>query len=358
MVKRRSGRGQVQRTGAGRKPVARKPRQSTKARARRGTKARPDDAAPVARIGIIGGSGLYEMEGFIASRSVSVSTPFGPPSDRIVLGELGGVPAAFLPRHGRGHWISPSELNFRANVYALKTLGVEAIIAVSAVGSLRAEIAPGHLVIPDQFIDRTRGRISTFFGDGVVAHVSFGDPMCPRLCAALATAGRSLGTTVHPSGTYLCMEGPQFSSRAESELYRTWGAHIIGMTNLQEAKLAREAQVCFATIAMVTDYDCWKTTAGEVDVQEILRVLNANVSLAQRMIATVIGEGGGTDATGEAGGPVGPSAAGGDGAAGTGLMAQPRTCGCATALRDAIITDRARLPAKARQLLGVLGADV
>jgi len=280
---------------------------------------------PQATVGIIGGSGLYEMAGFDQKRAVSVLTPFGRPSDDIVLGQLDGVRVAFLPRHGRGHRIAPSELNFRANVFALKSLGVRSVIAVSAVGSLRAEITPGQLVVPDQFIDRTRGRISTFFGDGLVAHVSFADPVCPRLSSAVVGAGEHLGLPVHAAGTYVCMEGPQFSTRAESELYRMWGADIIGMTNLQEAKLAREASMCFATIAMVTDYDCWKADAGDVDVQEILRVLTANVGRAQEIIAAVV-----QDADGQ------------------------RTCGCADALRDAILTDRTRIPARARRMLDVL----
>ena len=278
-----------------------------------------------AMVGVIGGSGLYEMEECVAVQTVSVSTPFGSPSDRVVLGRLGGTTVAFLPRHGRGHRLSPSDLNYRANIYALKALGVEAIISVSAVGSLRAEIAPGHIVVPGQFIDRTRGRACTFFGNGLVAHVSLADPVCPRLSAALVDAARSLGVTVHPSGTYLCMEGPQFSTRAESELYRSWGAHVIGMTNLQEAKLAREAEICFATIAMVTDYDCWMAKAGDVDVPEILRVLRANVGVAQRMIAVTVRD-----------------------------LAGPRTCACANALKDAIITDREHIPARTRQVLQLL----
>jgi 5'-methylthioadenosine phosphorylase len=268
------------------------------------------------------------MAGFDRERAVAVQTPFGRPSDDVVLGRISGVPVAFLPRHGRGHRIAPSELNFRANIFALKSLGVSSIIAVSAVGSLRAEIAPGQLVVPDQFIDRTRGRVSTFFGGGVVAHVSFADPVCPRVAAALIHAGERSGVPLHPSGTYVCIEGPQFSTRAESDLYRRWGAHIIGMTNLQEAKLAREAGICFATIAMVTDYDCWKANVEDVDVQEILRVLRVNADRAQRMIAASV-----ADVDGE------------------------RSCGCAHALRDAIITDRARIPARARRILRALGGE-
>jgi 5'-methylthioadenosine phosphorylase len=265
------------------------------------------------------------MDDFVAVETVSLSTPFGPPSDKIVIGRLGETTAAFLPRHGIGHRLSPSELNFRANIYALKSLGVEAIISVSAVGSLCEEMAPGHLVVPDQFIDRTRGRIGTFFGNGVVAHVSLADPLCPWLSAALVEAARSVGATVHPTGTYLCMEGPQFSTRAESEVYRRWGAHVIGMTNVQEAKLAREAEMCFATVAMVTDYDCWKSTASDVDVQEILRVLTANVSLAKQVISVAAGR-----------------------------LDGSRTCACAHALKDAIITDRAHIPKETRRVLELI----
>ena len=330
--RRRAGRVASKKERRATKPAGRlaKPRQKPKGtRAttrRRGTpQSRAGALAREAAVGVIGGSGLYDMDELLEVRSVSVTTPFGRPSDRVVIGRLGGTAVAFLPRHGLGHRLAPSELPFRANIYALKLLGVERIIAVSAVGSLRAEIAPGHLVIPDQFIDRTRGRVSTFFGNGVVAHVGFADPMCPQLTAALIDAGGSAGATVHPSGTYVCIEGPQFSTRAESELYRDWGAHVIGMTNLQEAKLAREAGMCFGTIAMVTDYDCWKTTSGDVGVQEILRVLGANVSVARRMVATTV------------------RALPGD-----------RSCGCGTALKEAIITDRGRIPARMRRVLDVL----
>jgi 5'-methylthioadenosine phosphorylase len=266
------------------------------------------------------------MEGLRDVRTVAIRTPFGAPSDRLVIGRLGDVSVAFLPRHGRGHRISPSELPFRANVYALKSLGVEAVIAVSAVGSLRAEIAPGHLVIPDQFIDRTYARASTFFGNGVVAHVSFADPVCREVTRLLAVAAADAGATVHTRGTYVCIEGPQFSTRAESELYRSWGGHVIGMTNVQEAKLAREAGMCFATVAMATDYDCWKTTAGGVDVQEILRVLSANVNLAKRLVELAVPR-----------------------------LAAARTCQCAGALREAILTARTEIPPRATQLLKVLG---
>src|SRR5262245_7344894 len=208
-------------------------------------------------LGVIGGSGLYQMSGIERGEWTAVETPFGAPSDDYFIGELDGIRVVFLPRHGRGHRILPSELNFRANIYGMKKLGVDHLIAVSAVGSLKKEIAPGEIVIPDQFIDRTRGRISTFFGRGVVAHVTFADPVCGVLTRLLIDGGRETGATVHGGGTYICMEGPQFSTRAESLLYRSWGADIIGMTNLQEAKLAREAELCFATLALATDYDCW-----------------------------------------------------------------------------------------------------
>ena len=281
-------------------------------------------------IGIIGGSGLYAMDGLTDVREVEVETPFGAPSDVVVAGRLGGTQLLFLPRHGRGHRLLPSELPFRANVWALKHLGAERVIAVSAVGSLREEIAPGHLVVPDQFVDRTFGRIATFFGNGIVAHVAFGDPVCPVLSRALVDGARRLGATVHAGGTYVCMEGPQFSTRAESELYRSWGASIIGMSNLQEAKLAREAELCFATLALATDYDCWKQDAHEVAIADVLAVLQANVALAKRVIHDVV-----------------PA-----------LPAEPG-CGCGRALEDAIITDRARIPAKVKHdLAPIIGRYV
>jgi len=284
----------------------------------------------VLTIGIIGGSGLYAMDGLTDVREVEVETPFGAPSDVVVAGRLGGTQLLFLPRHGRGHRLLPSELPFRANIWALKHLGAERVIAVSAVGSLREEIAPGHLVVPDQFVDRTFGRIATFFCNGIVAHVAFGDPVCPVLSRALVDGARRLGATVHAGGTYVCMEGPQFSTRAESELYRSWGASIIGMTNLQEAKLAREAELCFATLALATDYDCWKQDAHEVAIADVLAVLQANVALAKRVIHDVV-----------------PA-----------LPAEPG-CGCGRALEDAIITDRARIPANVKHdLAPIIGRYV
>lgn len=281
-------------------------------------------------VGIIGGSGLYAMDGLEDVREIAVDTPFGAPSDVIVAGSLAGVQLLFLPRHGRGHRLLPSELPFRANIWALKRLGAERVIAVSAVGSLREQIAPGHLVVPDQFLDRTRGRIGTFFGNGIVAHVGFGDPVCPVLSAALVTAARRAGATVHTGGTYVCMEGPQFSTRAESELYRSWGAAVIGMTNLQEAKLAREAELCFATLALATDYDCWKHEAQEVAIADVLAVLNANVAMAKRVLREVV----------------------------PGLPTTPG-CQCGRALEHAIITDRAAIPARVkRDLAPIIGRYV
>ncbi len=274
-------------------------------------------------LGVIGGSGLYELPGLEAIERVRLETPFGAPSDEFVIGRLGATRLVFLPRHGRGHRLLPSELNFRANIYGMKQLGAEWLLAVSAVGSLREEIAPGHVVVPDQFIDRTRGRHSTFFGRGIVAHVQFADPVCPNLSRALVAAARAAGATVHPGGVYLCMEGPQFSTRAESHLYRSWGANVIGMTNLQEAKLAREAELCLATLALATDYDCWNATHADVQIEEILRVLQANVDLARRTVARLAAE------------------------------LPPRTgCPCPHALEHAIITDRAAIPAEVRRELG------
>jgi 5'-methylthioadenosine phosphorylase len=271
-------------------------------------------------IGVIGGSGLYQMDGLKAVRQVAVSTPFGKPSDKLVRGRLGNGELVFLPRHGKGHRWLPTEVNFRANIFAMKKLGVERIISISAVGSLREEVAPGHLVVPDQFIDRTSQRPSTFFGKGLVAHVGLADPFCGDLSEVLAQSARKTGATVHRGGTYVCMEGPQFSTRAESHLYRSWGAHVIGMTNLQEAKLAREAEICFATLALATDYDCWNGQAGDVEIEQVLAVLHNNVTLARRTIV----------------------------AAAAALTTQ-RTCNCANALKDAIITDRRMIPRKLRQ---------
>ena len=280
-----------------------------------------------AAIGVIGGSGLYQMPELAGVREVEIKTPFGKPSDPLIRGRLGGVDLIFLPRHGKGHRWLPTEINFRANIFALKKLGVERIISVSAVGSLREEIAPGHLVVPDQFIDRTTQRPSTFFGRGLVAHVSLANPFCSVLSKVLVTAARQEGAEVHSGGTYVCMEGPQFSTRAESHLYRAWGAHVIGMTNLQEAKLAREAEICFGTLALATDYDCWNDQAGDVEIEHVLTVLKQNVALAQRTIARASAE-----------------------------LSEPRSCGCVSALKDAIITERARIPKRIRaELQPIIG---
>jgi len=270
----------------------------------------------VLTVGVIGGSGLYDMSDLENIGRQQLSTPFGHPSDEFVIGTLGGVRMVFLPRHGRGHRLLPSEVNFRANLYALKHLGCEWVIAIGAVGSLREEIRPGHLVVPDQFIDRTYRRPSTFFGNGIVAHVAFADPVCPVLTKVLVAAAEAVGATVHPRGTYLCMEGPQFSTRAESHLYRQWGCDIIGMTNLQEAKLAREAEMCFATLALATDYDCWHESEADVVIGDILRILNENVAMAQRVVAATVAQ-----------------------------LPASRECPCATALAHAIITDPAKIPA-------------
>ncbi len=276
-------------------------------------------------LGVIGGSGLYELPGIVDVEPVAVTTPFGDPSDEYVRGRLGDVRVVFLPRHGRGHRILPAEINFRANVYGMKKLGVEWLISVGAVGSLRDHIAPGHVVVPDQFIDRTVARPSTFFGRGIVAHVSMADPVCAVLASRLGAAAQAAGGTTHVGGTYLCMEGPQFSTRAESLLYRQWGADVIGMTNLQEAKLAREAEICFCSMSVATDYDCWKMAAGDVAIEEVLRVLRQNVELAKRTIALLASE-----------------------------LPAARTCACANALKDAIITDRAAIPASVKADLALL----
>ncbi|HWO43422.1 MAG TPA: S-methyl-5'-thioadenosine phosphorylase [Candidatus Eisenbacteria bacterium] len=278
-------------------------------------------------LGVIGGSGLYEMAGLLDVREIAIKTPFGKPSDSFVTGSLGDAELIFLPRHGRGHQRLPTEINFRANIYGMKKLGVERIVSVSAVGSLQAEIAPGDIVVPDQFIDRTTQRPSTFFGRGVVAHVSLADPFCRELSDRLAKAASAAGARVHARGTYVCMEGPQFSTRAESRLYRSWGADIIGMTNLQEAKLAREAEMCFATLALATDYDCWNEAAGDVEIDHVLDVLRRNVELAQKTIAVL--------ASG---------------------LPEARPCACGSSLKNAIITERARIPKKVRaELRPIIG---
>lgn len=279
------------------------------------------------KIGIIGGSGLYAMPGFTGQREVTLETPFGAPSDNYIVGELEGHEVAFLARHGRGHRISPSELNFRANIYGMKLLGVERIVSLSAVGSLKEEHRPLDFVIPDQFFDRTRGRISTFFGEGLVAHVSFADPVCPQLSLAVEAACKAAGVNVTRGGTYLCMEGPMFSTKAESNIYRSWGMDVIGMTNLQEAKLAREAEICYVTVAMVTDYDCWHEDHEAVEVTDIIRVLLQNASNACSVVAHAV-----KSIPGE------------------------RTCKCGQALQHALITDKKTVPADTiRKLEAIVG---
>jgi 5'-methylthioadenosine phosphorylase len=278
-----------------------------------------------AEIGIIGGSGLYAMPGLTQVHEERITTPFGDPSDTLVLGELEGRKVAFLARHGRGHRILPSELNFRANIYALKKLGVTRILSVSAVGSLKEEHKPGDFVVPDQFIDRTFHRISTFFGDGIVAHVAFGDPVCATVAKAIYTACQKEGVPAKPSGTYVCMEGPQFSTRAESNLYRSWGADVIGMTNLQEAKLAREAEICYSTAAMVTDYDCWHSGHDDVTIDQIVKVMNQNSANACRVIAAAVA-----------------------------AMPRERNCACASALQYALLTNPDAIPPETREKLDLL----
>jgi len=278
-----------------------------------------------AEIGIIGGSGLYSMPGFSDVRELRQQTPFGDPSDAYVLGRLEGRKVAFLARHGRGHRILPSELNFRANIYGFKQLGVERIISVSAVGSLKEEHKPMEFVIPDQFVDRTRHRTDTFFGDGVVAHIAFADPICPELARVVEGSCRKAGVESKGGGIYLCMEGPQFSTRAESNLYRGWGMDVIGMTNLQEAKLAREAEICYVTIAMVTDYDCWHPQHDSVTVDQIVAVLMKNAENACRVVRESVT-----------------------------AMPVERTCSCGSALAHAIITDRDKIPPATREKLKLI----
>jgi 5'-methylthioadenosine phosphorylase len=240
------------------------------------------------KIGVIGGSGLYEMDGLEGVREEKVATPFGDPSDSFMVGTLGGIEMVFLPRHGRGHVVTPSEINYRANIWGMKSLGVTHIISISACGSLQEEIQPGQIVIIDQFIDRTRGREATFFGNGCVGHVAFADPICDVLADTLYETALELKVPVHQGGTYICMEGPAFSTRAESHLYRSWGANVIGMTNLTEAKLAREAEIAFGTLALATDYDCWREADSDVDITDIMRIMNQNVHNAKAIVAAAV----------------------------------------------------------------------
>ena len=236
------------------------------------------------KVGIIGGSGLYNLKELDKVNNIQIDTPFGKPSSDFLTGEVHDIPVVFIPRHGIGHVLLPTEIPFRANIWGLKKLGVTHLISVGAVGSLKEEIIPGHIVFPDQFIDLTRHRTSTFFGNGIVAHVQFGDPVCPKLSEKLVQSAQTVGANIHLGGTYICMEGPAFSSRAESLLYRSWGADVIGMTNAQEAKLAREAEMSFASIALATDYDCWHVIESEVNVDDIIKVMNENVETARRII--------------------------------------------------------------------------
>lgn len=275
-----------------------------------------------AEIGIIGGSGLYAMPGLTDVHEEKVTTPFGDPSDTFILGTLEGRKVAFLARHGRGHRLLPTELNFRANIYAMKMLGVERILSVSAVGSLKEEHKPTDFVMPDQFIDRTYARTSTFFGEGIVAHVAFGDPVCAAVSQAFQKACDASGVIGKSGGTYVCMEGPQFSTRAESNLYRSWGADVIGMTNLQEAKLAREAEICYATMAMVTDYDCWREGHDDVTVDQIVAVMHQNSRNAEKVVRAAVA-----------------------------ALPKERTCGCGDAMKYAILTDKTTIPAETRQKL-------
>ena len=278
-----------------------------------------------AQIGIIGGSGLYSMPGFELENEVVCQTPWGPPSDAYVVGKLAGREVAFLARHGRGHRLSPSELNFRANIYGFKSLGVERIISLSAVGSLKEQHRPLDFLIPDQFFDWTRGRASTFFGDGLVVHLSFSDPICPQMAEVVHEACLAEGLRAQRGGTYLCMEGPAFSTKAESNVYRSWGMDVIGMTNLQEAKLAREAEICYVTVAMVTDYDCWHPDHDAVTVNEIISNLMKNAENASRVVARAVSQ-----------------------------IPEARACKCGSALAHAIITDRKLVPEATRKRLELL----
>jgi 5'-methylthioadenosine phosphorylase len=278
-----------------------------------------------AEIGIIGGSGLYQMNGLTDVREVSLDTPFGDPSDSYILGTLAGRNVAFLARHGRGHKIMPSELNFRANIHGMKQLGVTRIVSVSAVGSLKEEHKPLEFLIPDQFVDRTTRRISTFFGDGIVAHIAFADPVCMDVARVAHAASKKAGVVAKLGGTYICMEGPQFSTKAESNLYRNWGMDIIGMTNLQEAKLAREAEICYATVAMVTDYDCWHPDHDSVTVDQVIAVLLKNAENAANVVREAVA-----------------------------AMPRERTCNCGSALAAAIITNKDAVPPATRARLDLI----
>jgi 5'-methylthioadenosine phosphorylase len=280
----------------------------------------------MSRIGIIGGSGLYKIEGLTKVKQVMVTTPFGKPSDKLAVGNLAGAEVVFLPRHGVGHRISPTEINYRANIYAMKKLGVDRIISVTACGSLRDEIKPLDFVLPDQFVDRTnQARPMTFFGDGIVAHIAFDEPVCPELSEIVYQAATEAGITIHQGGTYINMEGPQFSTRAESELYRSWGMDIIGMTNMSEAKLAREAEICYVTLAAVTDYDCWHKTECVVSVEMVINNLFKNIDNSKKILKKVMPR-----------------------------LSVERKCACQHALQHAIVTERKLIPAKTRKKLSLI----
>ena len=279
--------------------------------------------APV--VGVIGGSGLYEIEGLTDVEEVIMDTPFGAPSDAFITGTLFGIKMVFLPRHGRGHRFLPSEVNYRANIFGMKKLGVTRIISVSAVGSMKEHIVPGDIVIPDQFFDRTQGRrASTFFGQGIVGHVQFADPVCADLASILEKSAREIGSTVHAGGTYICIEGPNFSTRAESQIYRNWGVDIIGMTNIPEARLAREAEICYSTVALATDYDCWHQGHDDVSVEAVLNIIRQNVATARAIIKNAVGQ----------------------------IRSQHQlSCRCDKALEFAIMTDKVLIPESTRQAL-------
>lgn len=281
--------------------------------------------APKAKIGVIGGTGLYDIEGLTDVKEVSPDTPFGRPSDAIVVGKLGGLGIAFLPRHGKGHRISPTEVPSRANIYALKSLGVEYIISSNSCGSFKEDIKPGHLLVPDQIIDRTQKRVNTFFGDGIVAHIQFADPFCPVLSQIIYEGALEAGATVHKGGTFVAMEGPAFSTRAESRLYKAWGADVIGMTVLPEARLAREAEICYASIACVTDYDSWHETNETVTVEAILTTMRNNTDFAKKTIRLAAGR-----------------------------LPKKRACDCASALGPALVTDLSMVPAGQKKKLDLL----
>jgi 5'-methylthioadenosine phosphorylase len=277
-------------------------------------------------LGVIGGSGFYSMSGLEGLEQIELETPFGAPSDSFYRGRLGEVRVVFLARHGRGHRLLPSEINFRANIYGMKQLGVQRLVSMSSAGSMCEDLHPGDFLVVDQFIDRTFKRPQTFFGNGIVGHVSMADPVCADLSAALTTAAQQAGARIRNGGTYLCIEGPQFSTRAESNLYRSWKVDVISMTAMQEARLAREAEICYAVMALVTDYDCWHQGEREVDITSVLRVLNENVATAQKAVVKLA--------------PM--------------LAGQPRSCGCAHAAKDAIITDRTMIPRKVAADLNLL----